>query len=46
MVPFAVTTDQFAWGVCEGPASTVPPAKMVSLAGLAELSVLGDCEEE
>src|SRR5438067_8577127 len=33
ILPFDVTTDQFACGVCDGPASTVPPAKIVSGAG-------------
>src|SRR6476620_11260942 len=31
--PFDTTTDQFACGACDGPASTVPPAKIVSGAG-------------
>src|SRR5438067_6026561 len=31
--PFDVTTDQFACGTCDDPASTVPPAKIVSGAG-------------
>src|SRR3954463_9575660 len=33
ILPFDVTTDQFACGACNGPASTVPPAKIVSGVG-------------
>src|SRR3954468_16047361 len=33
ILPFDATTDQFACGACDGPARTVPPAKIVSGAG-------------